>query len=497
MSLKVEGWRPTRPREARRTLARISSICVFWTGLASTSVSQPVTAAETYYVRQDAQPGNACIAGDNSIRAAQKTIAAGLACLHGGDTLIVEAGVYQETMGIGTTDAHRISGTGWANPTRIVAKDRHSVVIKSGNQPGIVVAGEVKLNREDLPADHLLRTDPRFSDIVTDNPRNPRYIEFDGFVLEGQGIDDVGGGAIAVTHGAAHIRFKNGIVRGYLGDNNAFSCQAPGLEFRGFHSYPYNKNCEFINSEMTGNVTSVYHGGSSPQCFYWTGVGHLIEGSTIRDCAATAIRVSNGGSGDPNHPDTFRNNLVFENGIRQPPAIEGGTGIRVINRYAIVTNNIVHHNTINGITIGRSGIVSNNTVIGNGFYGIFYKGGDALGPAIRNNIVLGVEPSSINDIYVQSTIPGSNLNVTIARNVYCSLADEGHNTQYQDNLGCIQPAFVNPADGNFCLKEESPTTDAGSERGPFGADCTKVGVDAPGRQGAPSAPTKLIITKAP
>src|SRR5207253_6349487 len=176
-----------------------------------------------------------------------QTINHGVSVLSAGDTLLVRAGTYPETL-----DHNIPSGTSWSNKVRIAA------------YPGTGVGTEIVWLRP-------TSVDPSSQSIISlGSPGTYRYIEFDGINLDGSALPS--GTAAQSVHleasssgtGTDHIRFQNLESIGATGANifpggpihfGLFSVDAT-VATSGYH--------EFINLRVHGGGS----GGGFAYGFY-------------------------------------------------------------------------------------------------------------------------------------------------------------------------------------------------------------------------------------
>lgn len=141
---------------------------------ASFSVSQSASVAQTtgtvYYVAKKGSDLNSCTQA-KSMSTPKLTIAAGLACMVGGNTLIINSGTYNEYI----TNSQLVSGSNDFNRTVIMARPGDSVILRPNNG------------------------DPATGGVVWIN--NKSYITFAGLVIDG--VNTTGGPTFYMNHASA------------------------------------------------------------------------------------------------------------------------------------------------------------------------------------------------------------------------------------------------------------------------------------------------------
>jgi len=151
-------------------------------------------------------------------------------------------------------------------------------------------------------------------------------------------------------------------------------------------------------------------------------------------------------------------NVVEISGFTISDAVEKGIGVNSSSVRAYVHNNIISYNH-EGLHITDSvvTIASNNTIVKNSLRGLYLHGGILN---IYNNIFF----NNIQSIYRNSG------DVNAYNNNFDSQPSD-YRKVYIDNIN-VPPLFVNADSGDFRLKENSPSIDAGrkiaSDRDPDG-----------------------------
>jgi len=310
-------------------------------------------------------------AGNNSVTCAQaqsaqtprRTINAGIACLAGGDTLIVKAGRYDEIVtnhpGIGGYTVPVPSGGSWATATTLKADPPGSVVLTVSNPPS--------------------EGSWEWPSIVEFD--SGRYRILDGFILDGGFRVENGIGL-----GGDHMRVSNSEIRNAKGQ---------GIQGEGsFHEFI---NLHVHHIALNGGKTTCSHnvcGNPSGQmcpgychAIYLSGEGNLVDGGSWHDNDGHAIHYypapSNG---------IVRNALIYNNEI----------GIGIYGPGHQIYNNVLLNNKT-GIKIPGKNTVAHNTIYGTSSadgFGI-YQGPSSVPSVIKNNLILRQAVNSLRSyIYV-------------------------------------------------------------------------------------------------
>ena len=345
--------------------------------------------AATYYVSasggSDSNPGTEA--------APFKTILRGSKSLNSGDTLYIKAGTYDERMVNGINDFRFVNGTASAY-TRYAAApgDEGKVIISPG---------------------------PEGYNNFTVFFGNNSYIEMSGLVLDNSRTDDadrylVKFGDYNSHQMATNIRFKGNELRNArIGIGNGGGNEIIGNYFHDLRGY---------------GIYTMFDNG-------------LLEGNTFQNIGGYAIHhFQQDGAKAPDNW-VIRNNVITNSGKtyisphgdkphRPLPAavIARGTGTQFYN-------NIIY-DSYAGLQVGlgaKNTLIANNTIYGNGLFGIDIQGRSDNAHAV-NNIVYG--------------------------NRDVNLRDQGTNTTLEGNL-TTDPKFVNAAAGDFGVLDGSPAIDKG------------------------------------
>jgi hypothetical protein len=284
--------------------------------------------AATFYVSTAGADSVTCAKAQNA-QTPRRTINAGIACLAGGDTLIVGGGTYDECLNdYGPTPIP--AGTSWATAT----------IIKSA--PGEAVW--LKVTAGCLGGGAVIEADKN------------HYIVFDGLNVDANSINGYGLGT-----SSNYIRFQNMEVKNSMNS---------GLQIAGSYNEFINldiHNCGFGRTR-TASDPNYGHG------MYVTGWYNLIDRTKIHDNAGNGIQF------------TCEGCVVRYNTIQRSDIYNNTSNWGVVaHPENYVYNNIILNNR-NGIHLGSSGRAAYNVVYNNGEIGIWPEGSNQ---EIKNNIVFG------------------------------------------------------------------------------------------------------------
>lgn len=391
----------------------------------SLSLSIAISAhAATYYVAttgSDSNPGTEA--------APFKTIAKGSQKMSGGDTVYIRAGVYNEglTHGYGSPDKFVFkNGTSKSNMTRFVAYPGEEALAKgyTANDNGKVIIKPPRgwMGSQNGGATFALLLEPE-----------NQYIEIRGLVFDGTNslIPDT-----SQSHGP--VKFDGSYEENIWAKNNRLVGNeirygggilgGGGNEIIGnwiHHSRQYGVYAHFDNGILEGNLIEDNDGYG----LHLFKQEHAVNGWIVRN----NIFRRNGGN---YHPlGVFRNGLIRTGELKPLP------GVVLTRGSSQFYNNLVYDNPYGGVSVtngAKDMFVANNTVYGNGKYGIRLVApqpgtNGSTNARIINNISYGNSGSQIED--------------------------NGENTTLQNNL-TTDPKFVG-APGDFGLQAGSPAIDKG------------------------------------
>jgi len=323
-------------------------------------------------------------------------------CLSAGDTLVVKSGVYDEIV-------NSFPSGSPGNPVTVKSEVQYGAVLQPSDFGSTVAI-------VDFVSVH---------DIV-----------FDGFVVDG-GNQTAAITVVKVEIGAHDITIKNCEVKNAIDTHQASSGQGIWTDYDA-----YNLLISHNKIHDIGAVDGVNRGGSYGM--YYHAFNSIVEYNEIYHNSGYGIHMyqccpsANGGNGN-----TFRNNLIYDNGRSGMLFASGGYS-------NIAYNNIIYSNGITagdgdtGIIVGGYGTPStNNKVYNNTIY-------NNAGPGI----VLGSPYSGPSNTIVQNNILYQNATDSVMQ-----ANDSG--SVIDHNLIGTDPRFVNAVGADFHLQASSPAIDAG------------------------------------
>ena len=366
------------------------------------SISGEMAYAATYYVSTSGNNSYSC-AQAQSTSTPKRTLNNAVACLSGGDTLLVRAGTYPEALLNNVP-----SGTSWTNKVRIAA----------------------------YPGETVWMT-PTSGTFVLYFAGSSRYIEFDGINLDG---DNVTANAVKIESFSAsndphHIRFQNLEVLGESSSADTSQSRV-GIIVVGIIANAIGGN-EFLN--VTFRRMRNFFVGQGSLGLYIQTSNNLVDGCDFSDFRFGGLQVYNSYGNQANN-NIIRNSR-FHDPFRFSGAAHVGALIYTTNSGTLFYNNLIYNipsdgGNTKGIEFGAASAnvgFYNNTIYNVGGAGLRVQGSTNI---IRNNISYG--NSSNNYTNVGSGTVASN-NMTDGTN----------------------PLFVNAGAGDFRLQSTSRGLDAG------------------------------------
>jgi hypothetical protein len=360
---------------------------------------QAMGSGVVYYVNDDGTHGATC-AAYRSIATPAATIQAAFYCMSAGDTLLIRAGVYNESF-FHTENQYRIpSGSSWTNKIRIAN-------YPNGCSPNAAHScgspGELVIIRPTVFIDYN-----EFSPILA--TANLKYVEFDGINIDGSGW--TGAGAVGFgTQGIRnpdykphHIRIMNAEMIGDFcsqsgGQGAITTCMtAGGGSTIGFGAHDFDPGqvepigfFEMINLKIHG-AGQYYPDGPTAGSYniYVSGPNNLVENCVLYDAWNWSIHVYNG-SGESADNNIIRNNTIYGVRVGQDPGHRLG-GIAFTGQ-----NNQAYNNVVYNITDGADGpgclsiyLGDNNVYYNNTCYNLSVAAASITGGgnnnSFRNNI---------------------------------------------------------------------------------------------------------------
>ncbi len=380
--------------------------------------------ATTYYTAKDCTGGSSppnCNNANNgtSRQTAELTIAAGLAHLSAGDTLIV---------GNGTYDAQIVNGvpSGSAGaPTIIMAENRRQAILSPSSPGGL---GVIELTG------------------------NIDYVTFDGFVLDCINVADndcftqdgtVGSFPDHIT--AQHLTIHDGTTTPSF-PTSAASGVSIALNGHSFKASTFNTYFDLI-------ITDMGHAGHG-HCVYFSSGDNVVHDVTCTNIQGYGVQIYNSSPGvDRNtaYNITCNNCGTSTNGTAAF-LLSGGTGHVLYNSIA--------YNGCDGVQVNYSAV---NAVV---YSNTFYSNTDCANPTFHVY-------SGVTGTLIKNNISYANTDNTVF--------NEGTSTSATNNLIGTNPLFTNAAGADFTLTSLSPAIGNGTTYVTLGApyNIDKVGTFRP------------------
>lgn len=325
------------------------SIGLFICSLVLTSgvLSATLSEAATYWVSKSANSDatacyNSATQPGNLATQSRLTVAGGIACMSGGDTLIIKAGTYLEIIN------NSIPGGSASVPTTIRAATGETVTLRRPSQSGdavLYLSGSTK-----------------------------RYIVIDGLVLDAQHFGTV----VSFRVDSGYNTVQNSELK-----NSASSCIMFQSNFNtGNNTFRKNK----IHDCATVNVAS----GGPHHAFYVNNSNNVIENNDIYNVYAYPINMHNSTGAASVNNNVIRWNRLHDSAKAGGQCIIAlnGSGNKIYGN--LCYNNVAGHNQI--IVRTPNSYVSHNVVYG-GDAGIDTN---STTIQVRNNIIVNTTTPFLN-----------------------------------------------------------------------------------------------------
>lgn len=341
-----------------------------------------------------------------------RTIGAGVQCLQAGDTLLIHAGTYQESL----TDGGIPGGTSWDAPVTIKGAPGEQVIWQA--VPGCAYPDDCR--------------SPLYLRSATE-----QYLSFESLIFDGNNRT-TGGVLINGDRGIPqHLRFLNIEVREVTGNfMGLFHTRDVTIRQSTFHD----ACCDF---ELAGQTLSSVG-------FYINDVHDLVmDAIEVHHAMGYGIQIYGGGEAAKQSSNiTLRNSRIHHNGQSQ----NGGMVIADVDGVTL-TRNLFYRNGLaakgspgGAIAIGHGACAANVQVYHN---------------TITQNYT--ASPSGAAAVYVQCGAGHILRNNILWDNEGPDYAELGGSATQEHNLIGIDPRFIDAAAADFRLQTQpttSPTIDA-------------------------------------
>jgi len=387
----------------------------------SLSATSTPRAASTYFVSPSGSNGNTCAAA-KSASTPRQSIASGISCLVGGDTLSVGNGTYVEKVN-GNTIPNGSSGA----PTIIKATNKRQAILKPTNAGG----GQIF--------------------ILGGSGNNKQWITVDGLAMDGTDSGEGTNGMwIDAQAGSDHILMTGLEIHHLKGNNSSQTAVVTNGLTMSWTVTDVIARDIYIHDIGYQQVA----GGACNECYaycnYLSGAGYTWENSQCINASGFALHGYTSGAGGASN-NTVRNNyfqntgggfLMCQSGNKLYNNVlnhVGATNFNAGNHFGIrinvfcsgqpSSNNVVAFNTIfdsdgNCMELGgmTNSTVQNNICFQNGADTITGGGsGNNFGPAIGgrpNSNLLATNPQFVNsgagDFHLLASSPGNNTGVAVS-----------------------------------------------------------------------------------
>jgi hypothetical protein len=170
----------------------------------------------------------------------------------------------------------------------------------------------------------------------------------------------------------------------------------------------------------------------------------------------------------------IKNSTIYNN------SAIGGSGVCINNSDAYLTRNLIHHNTSTGVEVDNGKLVLWNNSLADQMLGADIKGNallDARNNIFANNYAEGVEMDKrVNIKHLSHNVlwnngEGSSSMGNIFDFLFVLFGEEAGSDQKKENQHKtwinlkVNPGFVDPGAGDYCLKKDSLLIDAGEDLG--------------------------------
>ncbi|PMB27588.1 hypothetical protein CEN45_01025 [Fischerella thermalis CCMEE 5198] len=394
--------------------------------------------SKTYYV--SANTGNDSNNG-LSEKDAFKTLQEGVNRLQAGDTLLVMDGTYtqsDESKDLMLIENKNGSANNWIN---IKAYPGHKPKLKVKGSDAIEVVGssyirieglDLEGSKDDISLDYAKKEKNNWGNPLTNSCgiKINTYYDRAGNETKSHHIDIINN-KIRNFSAAGLWTFKTDYVTIKGNEVSGNSWYSPQGE-SGIHIlYNWNSDNNTTDYKFIVEGNKVF---DNQNLVEWTVAGKINEGHGI--IIDDSLNTQNNSTGEPYKGKTLiANNIVYDN---------GGYGIQAYSSANVdIVNNTTYQNSRNPDLSGEIVVLDSKNV--RGYNNIMYARSDR-----RANVIWGSEDVTFDG------------NLAYNYKIYEFKASDDPNAKGLENILGEDPQFVDPSQGNFTLKSDSPAIDAGS-----------------------------------
>lgn len=365
----------------------------------------------TYYVSLSGSDSNSCSTAQSTTQSNQRlTIAAGVACAVGGDTVYIHGGTYTGVGAVIDSQTYTVgSGSSFASAILISAVASETVTLRppaSVSAVRLTTGSPHHLIIQDLTLDMVNSTDTALAAVVLNTSHHIR--------LQRLVVENGYGYGVSISTLTYSNEVLDSVVRN-IGDPGGAAGTAFGSAFK------------VIGSDNLFDGNTVYNNyGYAFQLYTGTG-SHADPSRNIIRANRIYNNCRHGGAihailvawGDAN---LVYNNLIYSN-------VAGGVSLYTYGSNTLLANNTIYGNTGNGIETQYydAGVIArNNIVYGNG--GAIVDNGTGLGVSVTFDHNLTTDPFVTNAATGDFTLTALSVGAVNAGTTVATVTDDFNGT---------------------------------------------------------------------